>query len=404
MAFFSPPPQQTSRVFDSLIPKCGECGLFKGCISPKMPLTGEGRKGALVIAEAPGAQEDQDNTQLVGKAGQTLRSILNSIGVDLDRDCWKTNSIICRPEDNRSPSSNEIDYCRPNLFREIRDLNPRVIIPMGAAAVYSLLGSLWRSDVGAIGRWVGWKIPDQQLNAWICPTWHPSYVLRTEEERNGPVVKLWFQRHLEQAFGLGGRPWVVGPPEFEKEVRIVIDPYEAADWIREKLDEGGLFSFDYETDRLKPDAEESGIVSCAICWKGKETIAYPWTGNAIEATRDFLVSDAPKIGANCKFEDRWSRKELGVSVRNWVWDGMVNAHALDTRPGITSVKFQAYIRLGQKPWGEHIKPYLESSESNTRNRIREVNLRDLLLYNGLDALMEFHIAVSQRKELENGRE
>ena len=42
-------------------PDCLSCGLFRKCLSPKMQVTGEGKKKILFIAEAPGQNEDQQN-------------------------------------------------------------------------------------------------------------------------------------------------------------------------------------------------------------------------------------------------------------------------------------------------------------------------------------------------------
>lgn len=401
MAFFEASVVPDRRHHPSLIPRCGACGLHKTCISPKMPVTGEGKLGILVIAEAPGEEEDEKNEQFIGPAGQVLRQSLQKFGFDLDRDCWKTNALICRPENNKTPTPDQIDYCRPNLTNTINKLKPRVIVPMGGAAVRSLLGPYWRDDPGKISQWVGWQIPLQKLNAWVTPTYHPSYVLRSEKEREGAVIKLWFERHLRAAFELEGYPWDV-VPDYRRQIKIVMDPDEAAEWIRDRLGRGGLFSFDYETNRLKPDAENAEIICCSICWAGAETIAYPWVGEAIQATREFVQSDVKKIGANNKFESRWSRRILEVGVKNWVWDTMQCAHVLDCRPGITSVKFQGFVRLGVEDWSANMKAYLHDTREDGTNRIREADLRSLLLYCGLDSLIEFHIAVIQKREMEKG--
>ena len=83
---------------------------------------------------------------------------------------------------------------------------------------------------------------------------------------------------------------------------------------------------------------------------------------------------------------------------------MLNAHVLDNRRGITSVKFQAFVRLGQEDWSTAIRPFLEGDDANGVNRIRDVDTKTLLLYCGMDALMEFKIAELQRKEFKRGRE
>lgn len=396
--FFSPA-TTSKKPTQSLIPKCGACGLFKTCISPKMPVTGDGERRVLVVAEAPGQKEDERNKQLIGDAGQLLRKALDKLGVSLDVDCWKTNAIICRPPKNREPTHNEIDHCRPNLNKAILELQPDVIIPLGTVAIRSLIGPLWREDPGGINRWAGWRIPSQVHNAWIAPTFHPSHVLRSKDDQEGAAVRIWFERHLRAAVALEGKPYTGAIPDYRREVEIELDPDRAAKRITTWIRAGGPAAFDYETNRLKPDHPNSEIVSCAICWRGRETIAYPWVGAAIEATKQFLVSDMPKIGYNAKFETRWSRAIAKVDVNNWVWDGMLNAHILDNRKAVSGLKFQSFVRLGCPDWSDAVRPYLEDEDETGRNRIKEVPLRTLLTYNGLDAMIEFEVARLQRREL-----
>jgi len=140
--FFSAAPITKPRT-RSLVPACGACGLCSGCESPKMSITGDGDRRVLIIAEAPGKQEDAEGTQLVGTVGRYLRGVLDSLDVDLDIDCWKTNAICCRPSRNRKPTKAEIEYCRPNILAAIRELKPEVIILLGGSAVSSVVGHFW---------------------------------------------------------------------------------------------------------------------------------------------------------------------------------------------------------------------------------------------------------------------
>lgn len=386
-----PPPPSTT-------PRCSTCGLHRTCNSPKMPVTGQGKYGVLVVAEAPGETEDDKGVQLVGKSGQKLRQVLRQFDIDLDKHCWKTNAVICRPPD--TPTDEQVECCRPNIIRTIEELKPHCIILLGAVAVKSVISPLWRrgEDPGGIGRWVGWQIPSQELNTWICPTYHPSYVLRSSKE---PVVELLFARHLEAAFHvqLKGCPWPDGVPDYAKRVEVIYEPDRAASWLR-KIKSGSRAAFDYETNMLKPDGTDARIISCAVCWEGKRTIAFPWHGDAVVAMVELLLDPTiEKWGANIKFEQRWTRALLGRNVRNWGWDTMLAAHVLDHRPGVTSLDFQAFVQLGQKPWGDEIAPYFKSERSNAPNRIKEVDLGSLLRYNGLDALTTWKLAVKQRELL-----
>lgn len=383
-------------IIETTTPLCGKCGIWNRCQSPKMPTTGRGERGILVVGEAPGETEDEQNEQFVGQSGQLLRESMSAAGLDLDRDCWKTNALICRPPGNRTPTEDEIGYCRPNLNRTIKDLNPRVVVLLGGVAVRSFLEPIW-GPTGPIATWVGWRIPLQSKNCWVCPTYHPSYVKRSEDQRGGEVIRRIFDRQLKSIEELVGRPWKE-VPDYRSQITIEKSPSRASTWLSDKLKKGGACSFDFETNCLKPDGDDAAIVSCAVCWSGKETIAFPWAGEAIEAMGKFLQSEVPKIGANNKFESRWTYKEFGFYPRNWVHDCQLDAHILDNRRGIVSVEFQSFVRLGFPPWGD-VSPYLKASGGNDINRIRELDLGVLLEYNALDALCEYFVAVDQRKEL-----
>ena len=72
---------------------------------------------------------------------------------------------------------------------------------------------------------------------------------------------------------------------------------------------------------------------------------------------------------------------------------MLAAHVLDNRPGTTGLKFQAFVLLGQKSYNDHIEPLLETKSKKTHiNRIHEIDMDDLLFYNGLDSLLEYKVA------------
>ena len=371
-------------------PDCGRCGLWKGCNSPKMEPSGSGRKRILILAEAPGSEEDLQGVQLVGNSGRELMSRLANVGIDMRRDCWLHNALACRPPKNEIPDEKMIDYCRPKVVQVVKDLDPVVIIPLGAVAVESLLGWVWKAeDVGGIGRWAGFRIPDQTLNAWVCPTYHPAHVLRSKD----PVIAGLTDKHLEAASKLLTRPWET-VPDYRKEVRVVRSPSEAADLI-DAFNKSGLIAFDYETNMLKPDGPDAEIVCCSVS-NGETTIAFPWAKPAVGAMKRLLQNKrVGKWGWNAKFEHRWSAR-FGIKVRGWKQDGMLSSHGLfcggKGRP-VTGLKFQAYVHLGVGDYDSHITPYLKAVDGTGvgKNRVREVDPDDLLLYCGMDSLLEFKV-------------
>lgn len=390
-----------------LIPRCGACGLHKTCGDgghPKMPVDGRGERGVLIVGEAPGATENEQGKPFVGKAGKYLRKALEKIDVDLERDCWITNALVCWPweknakgqQKNRAPTDKEIDYCRPNLVKTIQDLNPQIIIPLGGPAVSSLIGWLWKENVGLISRWTGWNIPCQKLNAWVCPNNHPSYCMRMEN----PIIDRFFEKHLETAFAHRDRPWKK-LPNYAERVQVEMVPRQAAHLVREIIRMRRPVAFDYETEsgiNPKPDRKDTSIVCCAVS-NGVITVAYPWFGEAITATMDLVRSPLPKIAANLDFEHRWTLTKNKKEVRKWGFDTMLAAHILDNRKGVCSLKFQAFVLLGQESWDDAIKKSFRDFKPNGLNSIRDIEPRQLLCYCGLDALLEWEIAKIQSRQL-----
>lgn len=384
-----------------LVPLCGKCGLWQHCQSPKMPVSGKGRRKVLIVAEAPGETEDLRNTQLVGNAGSELVRILATLGVDMRKDCWLDNSLRCRPMDkdgkNRTPTNDELSYCRPNLSNALKVLSPDVIIPLGIPAIKSVVALAWKDgEVDDAGSWVGWQIPSIKLNAWICPTYHPSFLLH---EKN-LAAELHVTKHLRAAFTLQDKPYKT-LPNFEDRAKTTMDSQKAADIIRSLVIYGAPLAFDYETTTLKPDSEHAEIICCSVS-NGEISIGYPWLGEAIVATKEMIQSDVPKIAANFPFEDRWTRKKLGCAVKNWYWDIVLGAHWKRCNRGICSLKFQAFVLLGMYDYDSHLNPYMQRADKNSNlpNRLKEVELEKLLKYCSMDSLLEVLVAQRQMEGLQ----
>lgn len=397
--FFSPSQLISSKEKKTLtlIPQCNSCGFYKYCKSPKMTYQGKGKRKILIVSESPGEQEDQRGRLFVGKSGQYLEKALRKNGIEMREDCWITNSIICKPPKSNPVNENHIRYCRPNLIKEIRELNPVSIILMGSVAVKSLIGWIWKEDPGEISRWVGLKIPAYRINSYIFPVWHPAYIIRCNDERkDNRVMEKLFLEHLENVAINQKHP---GPaPDYKKEIIRLTESEQIIKHIKQFEEDRKPIAFDYETDRLKPDTNGSKIICCAIS-NGTTTISFPLFSDIIDAWKSLLVSDCPKIGFNSKFEDRWTRAYFGISVNNWIWDGMLAAHVIDNRREFCSLKFQSFILLGMESYDDHIKPFLSSSNSNSPNRIKDIYFNDLLLYCGIDALLEYKVAKIQMEKL-----
>ncbi len=381
---------------DSTVPNCGKCGLHKTCISPRMKVRGKGKKRILIVGESPSQKEDEQNKSFVGASGGYLRAACATHGVDLVKDCWRTNAVICRPEKGKTASSEEVGYCRPNLTNAIKELQPTTIITLGRSATESILHPYWKEGFGPLARWIGWRIPLQPLNAWLCPINHPAFVLREIDNRK-PVAGVIFNRYLEAALQLKRRPWG-DVPNYIDSIEIIVDDKKAAKIINKMMATGQAVAPDFETNCLKSNYLHAEILTCALGWSGGRTVAFPWYGEAAKAAKKLFKSNVPKVASNMKFEHTWAIRHVGA-IRNWVHDTMLTAHQLDFRPGITGLKFQALALLGFPVYDECIQPFIGSGKGKYNMLKEEVSQRDLLQYNGLDSLLEMEVAKIQRKQL-----
>jgi len=121
------------------IRSCVQCPLHA---SRTRAVPGEGSPSArvMLIGEAPGRDEDQRGQPFVGAAGRFLDQMLAGSGVDRN-DLFITNTVKCRPENNRPPRKREVDTCTSlYLFEQIELINPALIMLLGSVATKKLLG------------------------------------------------------------------------------------------------------------------------------------------------------------------------------------------------------------------------------------------------------------------------
>jgi len=132
----------------------------------------------MFIGEAPGAEEDARGEPFVGRAGQLLTKIIETMGFTRDT-VYIANILKCRPDmptgvsGNRPPSTAEMETCLPYLREQIDIIEPKVLVALGATAVEGLLGT--RGTMRDLrGRW------HEYHGTPLMITYHPSYLLRNQ--------------------------------------------------------------------------------------------------------------------------------------------------------------------------------------------------------------------------------
>jgi DNA polymerase len=159
-----------ARIESDVGPDCSRCKLHR--LGRTQVVFGVGNPEArlMFVGEAPGADEDAQGIPFVGRAGQLLTKIIESIGLTRD-EVYIANVIKCRPPQNRNPEPDEVESCEPFLFRQIDAIQPKVIVALGKFGAQTLLRTL-----DPISRLRG-RVFDFR-GARLVPTFHPAYLLR----------------------------------------------------------------------------------------------------------------------------------------------------------------------------------------------------------------------------------
>jgi uracil-DNA glycosylase family 4 len=132
----------------------------------------------MFVGEAPGADEDAQGEPFVGRAGQLLTRIIETMGFSREK-VYIANVLKCRPDlphgstGNRAPTPVEMQTCLPYLREQIEIIQPRVLVALGAVAVEGLLGT--RGTMRELrGRWHSFNGTPLMI------TYHPAYLLRNQ--------------------------------------------------------------------------------------------------------------------------------------------------------------------------------------------------------------------------------
>ena len=330
-----------------------------------------------IIGEAPGRDEEAQGKPFVGPSGWLLTQMLSSAGINRD-ECYITNVCQSRPPNNdfayfytdkskKTPSPELMDE-RQRLWKEIRAVNPKVVIAMGNEPLKALT-----TETG-IKKWRGTMIEKFDLR--VLPTWHPAYVMRVYSER--PVVELDLKKANRQAH----------QPSWPT-TNIQFDPtFETC-----------MGFLQTEPERCTVDIETLGDQLHTRCigfaWSPTDAISIPlmshatslWTvsqeAEILLAMQSFLLNPNIKfIYQNGPFDLTVMARELGLHTENYYLDTMFAHHLL--YPELPKgLDFLSSIHTDFT----HYSDYMAGSDLSTQE------------YNGMDCLATFQVATAVESEL-----
>ena len=413
--FFSSEQLHTVGINGPSSGECEECLLYKGCKSPRLGVAGEGRKRILIVGQYPSATADKTGDLLSGTATELLRGKLVKHGIDLDKDCWKTETVSCNPglDKNGKPKGltrKQIKACKPRLLKAISELKPLHVWLMGDDAITSYF--MERVSKCSATKFRAMCIPDPDRKVWVTSMFHPSYIQKNEKDDH---LAATFDRDLSFAVKCSKYDTVPEHVSLGKCVTILKeydDVVRELERVLEQVPE--RLAFDYETTGLRPFENNHKIASISFCYDYDKAFTFPYqynkhfTPEQINHIGDLWIDimihkDIKKVIQNQQYEDLWTRILFGCDISNKYWCTMNATHILDNRREFTGLKFQAFIRWGIPDYDSSMEKYLKDSKDSPYNKIMDTPLNDLLLYGGIDSLLTYRLQEEQSYEFE-GRE
>jgi DNA polymerase len=172
---------------------CRGCHLWEGATQTVFSRGGSAAR-VVLVGEQPGDVEDQRGEPFVGPAGVLLRRALGDAHID-PADTYTTNAVkhfkyrrMGKRRIHQTPDRIEITACRPWLLAEFAQLNPRVVVVLGATAAQALLGPSFRvtKQRGQLLPWPESAYHAEDFaqpggSAQVLATLHPSAILRADD-------------------------------------------------------------------------------------------------------------------------------------------------------------------------------------------------------------------------------
>lgn len=315
-----------------------------------------------------------------GRHQESLEKDLIDVGLDPSQ-MYFTSVLKCRNFETNATKLHQ-NACAPYLMEEIDLVQPEWILSMGNEALQVL------TKHSGIMKYRGRVVEQGDLR--IFPTISASAVGRNPGQRPGYIADL--KLFASEIAGVGSKI-----PTMRY---ATIDDKKKLKWLTRQLDASELLSYDVETfstpagNEWAPDARIVSL-SGTMLVKGKIVVwalplyhpESPWRQNwrgVLKTLAPHLERVPKQIAQNGKYDCRWLRT-FGVNMRV-TFDTMLAVHLLDENMP-KSLKVQALVRLGVRPWAIDTKSLLSTP------------IREVLQYNALDTYYTYYLYLEAKKEL-----
>ena len=173
----------------SVVIACQQCDLHG---VRTQTVFGEGDVNAtwMIIGDAPKEEDDIQGRAFTDRSGMLLSNMLTAIGLERSA-VYLTNTLKCRPSNNRDPKKEESAACYNYLKRQIDLVKPSLILIVGRIAAQHLL-----ETTEPLARLRGRKHHVSGLDIPVVVTYHPAYLLRQPRDKYKSWEDLKLARSL----------------------------------------------------------------------------------------------------------------------------------------------------------------------------------------------------------------
>lgn len=369
---------------------------------PYVPGYGNANSPIMVIGEAPGSEEVKYLRPFIGPAGRLLDSLLEQAGID-PRSVYKTNVCKYQPPANDWKRLNEIGIdvqkdCIPQLYDEIRTVNPRLIIGTGNIPLQYLTGHT------GITNYRGSYLRSYTGHQYIAVI-HPSAFLRAESftiKKDGTETKketgpLDYQMRSVTVLDFMKAKKLSELHSIYTPARRTLEVCTSSSQLRTFLElykNKRIVSIDIETHKCVPMCiglafSSSHALSIPLITTDLK-ISYSEIVSIWKLLDSFLRTDGLQvIGQNWKFDQEKLEKPCGFKVPDpWV-DTMFLAHTLHPEFK-TGLAFLTSIYTNEPYYKDEYKLFDPKKDK----------IEDIFIYNAKDAATTFEICYAMLPYLE----
>ncbi len=289
------------------------------------------------VGEAPGSVELQTGKPFTGPSGDVMRGTANGMGCP---PYALLNTTQCLPNEYMEDTCR--DACKPRLFKELKNLSPKLTVALGASAVKALVPG--QKGIMNIRR----RFFTTEVGL-VMACLHPAYYLH-QDYTNDEISDFFDSIKLATNTANGTYPLTTSNPHY-------VIPTSAEELKTHlAIVEGERVAIDLETTGFDPIDDE---ILCVIIGAPSLTIVIPWAlyqgdEDVQQLTKSFLEA-CQHVTYVGNFDLAFFRHR-GIDI-HLQRDLFITHYTNDETMTNSSLKARAVIELGVEDWEGEVKRY-----------------------------------------------